>query len=257
MPVKTNDMTRRKVLVTGAASGIGRSTAIRFAMEGYDVCLNDIQGRELKILLGELTPGDHLIWEGDYANENVIAEGAELIKNRWNAIDILVNCAGVFKKTDLSGMNISEWRQILDTMLNGCFLVSQLAIRFMKPGSRIIHISSIHGNRAEFFASSYSVAKSAINQYCRSLALELADRNILVNAIAPGFVNTAMSIVDGKNELESQWFKDNYVINHHLPLKRAAMPGEIAGVAFFLSGKDASYITGQVIVVDGGLTITF
>jgi len=78
-----------------------------------------------------------------------------------------------------------------------------------------------------------------------------------VNAIAPGFVDTAMSIVDGKNELDSQWFKDNYVNNQHLPLGRAANPEEIAGVAFFLAGKDASYITGQVIVVDGGLTITF
>jgi NAD(P)-dependent dehydrogenase (short-subunit alcohol dehydrogenase family) len=89
------------------------------------------------------------------------------------------------------------------------------------------------------------------------MALELADRNILVNGIAPGFVDTAMSIVDGQNELDSQWFMDNYVNNQHLPLRRAANPDEIAGVAFFLAGKDASYITGQVITVDGGLTITF
>jgi 3-oxoacyl-[acyl-carrier protein] reductase len=101
------------------------------------------------------------------------------------------------------------------------------------------------------------MAKAAINQFCRAMALELADRNILVNALAPGFVDTAMSIVDGKNELDSQWFKDNYVSNQHLPLRRAASPDEIAGVAFFLAGKDASYITGQVITVDGGLTITF
>lgn len=101
------------------------------------------------------------------------------------------------------------------------------------------------------------MAKAAINQFCRSMALELADRNILVNAIAPGFVDTAMSIVEGQNELETKWFIDNYVHNQHLPLRRAARPEEIAGVAFFLAGKDASYITGQVIIVDGGLTITF
>jgi 3-oxoacyl-[acyl-carrier protein] reductase len=142
-------------------------------------------------------------------------------------------------------------------MVNGCFLQTQLAVKFMGDGGRIIHITSIHGTRAELHASSYSMAKAAINQYCRSMALELADRNILVNAIAPGFVDTAMSIVDGKNELESQWFRDNYVNNQHLPLRRAASPDEIAGVVFFLAGKDASYITGQVLVVDGGLSITF
>ena len=101
------------------------------------------------------------------------------------------------------------------------------------------------------------MAKAAINQYCRAMALELAERNILVNAILPGFVDTPMAVVDGQNELESQWFKDNYVSGHHLPLKRAAQPEEIAGVAFFLAGQDATYITGQSIVVDGGLTITF
>jgi 3-oxoacyl-[acyl-carrier protein] reductase len=89
------------------------------------------------------------------------------------------------------------------------------------------------------------------------MAVQLADRNILVNAIAPGFVDTAMSVVDGQNELESDWFRNNYVNSHHLPLKRAASAHEIAGVAFFLAGNDASYITGQVITVDGGLTITF
>jgi 3-oxoacyl-[acyl-carrier protein] reductase len=89
------------------------------------------------------------------------------------------------------------------------------------------------------------------------LALELAPRGILVNAIAPGFIDTPMSVIDGVNELESDWFKRNYVFGHHLPLRRAAQPEEIAGVAFFLAGPDASYITGQVITVDGGLTITF
>jgi NAD(P)-dependent dehydrogenase (short-subunit alcohol dehydrogenase family) len=154
-------------------------------------------------------------------------------------------------------MEIDRWRIIFDSMLNGCLLMNRLAVKFMNNGGRIVHITSIHGTRAEMHASSYSMAKAAINQFCRAMALELADRNILVNAIAPGFVNTAMSIVDGQNELDSQWFRDNYITNQHLPLRRAAEAFEIAGVAFFLAGKDASYITGQVITVDGGLTITF
>jgi NAD(P)-dependent dehydrogenase (short-subunit alcohol dehydrogenase family) len=250
-------MNRKRVLITGAASGIGRSAAIRFSLEGYDVCLNDIQSEKLKSVSDELSTGNHLLLNGSYAEEETIRSGEEIIQKNWGSLDVLVNCAGVFQKTDPIEMDIHQWRPVLDSMINGCFLITRLAVKFMQEGGRIIHITSIHGTRAEKHASSYSVAKAAINQYCRAMALELADRNILVNAIAPGFVHTAMSVVDGQNELESQWFLDNYVKNQHLPLRRPANPDEIAGTAFFLAGKDASYITGQVIAVDGGLTITF
>jgi NAD(P)-dependent dehydrogenase (short-subunit alcohol dehydrogenase family) len=250
-------MSRKKVVITGAASGIGRATAIRFASEGYDVCLNDIQSEKLSALLDELPGGNHLLLHGSYSENETILEGEKIIHENWGAVDALINCAGLSEKTNPLEMEIDRWRIIFDCMLNGCLLMTRLAAKFMADGGRIVHITSIHGTRAEMHASSYSMAKAAINQFCRAMALELADRNILVNAIAPGFVNTAMSIVDGQNELDSEWFRDNYVKNQHLPLRRAANPNEIAGVAFFLSGNDASYITGQVIVVDGGLTITF
>ncbi len=250
-------MERKKVLITGAASGIGRATAIRFANEGYDVCLNDVQAEKLASVMAELSKGNHLLVEGSYADGKTMLEGEKIIQKNWGELDVLVNCAGIFKKTDAVGMDIHQWRVVFDTMLNGCYLISQLAAKFMKNGGRIVHITSIHGTRAEKHASSYAVAKAAMDQYCRSMALELADKGILVNAIAPGFVNTAMSIVDGQNELKGPWFKENYVTSDRLPLRRAAEAHEIAGVAWFLAGKDASYITGQVITVDGGLTITF
>jgi 3-oxoacyl-[acyl-carrier protein] reductase len=250
-------MNRAKVLITGAASGIGRATAIRFAAQGYDVCANDIQADKLTTLAGELAPGNHLLLTGSYADKASIEKGEKLISENWGSLDVLVNCAGISGKTDALKMDIENWRIIFDVMVNGCILISQLAAKFMQKGGRIIHISSIHGTRAESGASSYSMAKAAINQYCRAMAVELADKNILVNAIAPGFVDTAMSVVDGVSELEGEWFKSNYVASHHLPLRRAANAGEIAGVALFLAGKDASYLTWQVITVDGGLTITF
>ena len=250
-------MERRKAFITGAASGIGRATAIRFAAEGYDVCLNDIQEKKLKAVLNELPPGHHLLLSGSYAEETFMQKGTDLIKKEWGGLDVLINCAGLTEKTDLMEMDLQSWRRISDIMLNGCLLSTRLAVTLMKAGGRIVHISSIHGTRAEQFAGSYSMAKAAINQFCRSMALELADRQILVNAIAPGFVNTPMSVSGGINELDTEWFKNDYVTGHHLPLRRAAQPEEIAGVAFFLAGKDASYITGQVITVDGGLTITF
>ena len=250
-------MNRPKVLITGAASGIGKATAIRFASEGYDVCLNDIHADQLSATLNELSAGEHLSFAGSFADKDTIANGEKVIAGKWGTLDVLVNCAGLFEKTDPITMDIDRWRVIFDTMVNGCVMISRMALKFINKNGRLIHVSSIHGTRAEFSASSYSMAKAAINQFCRSMAIELADKNILVNAIAPGFVDTAMSVVDGENELQGQWFRQNYIDSHHLPLRRPATADEIAGVAFFLAGKDASYITGQVITVDGGLTITF
>lgn len=153
--------------------------------------------------------------------------------------------------------DLEQWRQPFDLMVNGAVNLTRLAVPFMREGGRIIHITSIHGQCAERNANSYSMAKVALKQYCRVLALKLASHGILVNAIAPGFVNTPMSVVDGVNELETEWFRKNYVEGHHLPLRRAGRPEEIAGVAWFLAGPDASYMTGQVLTVDGGFTITF
>ena len=250
-------MKQPTVIITGAASGIGKATAIRFAAEGYLVCALDIQGNKLQQLQTILTPGNHLFITGSYAEDTTIQECENAIRQHWGTVQVLVNCAGLSAKTDALQMPISEWRNIFDCMINGCLKSTRLAAKFMQQGGSIVHISSIHGTRAEQGASSYSMAKAAINQFCRSMAVELADKKIRVNAIAPGFVNTAMSMVDGENELNGEWFKTNYVKGHHLPMRRAAEPEEIASVAFFLAGKDASYITGQVITVDGGLTITF
>ncbi len=250
-------MNRKKVLITGAASGIGRATALRFANEGYDVCMYDIQLEKLSALLEELPLGNHLFVHGSYDNRETILVCEKEIQSKWGNLDALVNCAGVFEKTHPIDTEIGRWKVVFDCMVDGCLLISNLAVKFMEKGGTIVHITSIHGDRVEKHSSSYSVAKAAINQYCRSMALELADQGILVNAIAPGFVNSGMSIIDGINELETQWFMDNYIVGDHLPLRRPAEPEEIASVALFLSSKDASYITGQVIAVDGGLSITF
>lgn len=250
-------MERKNAIITGAASGIGRAVALRFAREGYNVAVNDIQRAALDSLRQELAPGNHLFLHGGYHDRSTVDAFDEQIRTAWGRVDVLVNCAGLSEQTDFFEMEIERWRVIFDTMVNGCLRMTQLAVKHMFSGGTIIHITSIHGVRAERFASSYSMAKAAINQFCRSMALELADRDILVNAIGPGFVRTAMSSASGENELETQWFADNYVKGHHLPLRRAATPEEIGGVAFFLAGPDARYITGQVITVDGGLSITF
>ena len=248
---------RRKAIVTGASSGIGRAVAERFAAEGWDVCLNARRGEVVDEVAGELAPGDHVVCPGDYSDSAVAERMCATLGEKWGHVNALVNCAGVFKTVDAVADPLDRWRQCFDAMVFGGLAMSRVAARLMTDAGRIIHVTSIHADRGEAGASAYSMAKAALNQMCRALAIELAPRHILVNAIAPGFVDTPMSVVDGRNELESDWFRQSYVEGRHLPLKRPGRPEEIAGIALFLAGPDASYITGQTIVADGGLTITF
>lgn len=248
---------RKKALIAGASSGIGAATARRFAREGWDVCLNARRARELGEVLNSLPPGEHLQVVGDASDPAVGSALRATIQDAWGRLDALVNSVGVYLGGDAILSPLEEWRRPLELHILAAVNLTRAAVPLMIHGGRIIHITSIHGERAEHGSSGYSMAKAAINQYCRALAVELAARGILVNAIAPGFIQTPMSIVDGVSELESDWFRTSYVLGRHLPLRRAGQPEEVAGVALFLAGPDASYITGQVIAVDGGLTITF
>ena len=249
---------RKKVIVAGASSGIGEATAKRFAQEGWDVCLNARRAEKLLEVKASLAPGHHLACAGDAADPATAEAMRAAIESEWNGrLDALVNSVGVWMGGDAIEMPLEEWRRPFDLMVNATVNLTRVAAPLMRDGGRIIHITSIHGTHSGAGTSAYSMAKAAMNQYCRALAIELAPRGILVNAIAPGFVETPMSIIDGVSELETEWFKQNYVQGDHLPLRRAGQPEEIAGVAFFLAGPDATYLTGQVITVDGGLTITF
>jgi NAD(P)-dependent dehydrogenase (short-subunit alcohol dehydrogenase family) len=249
---------KRTVVVTGASSGIGRATATRFASDGYDVCINARRAERLQELVRSFPPGNHLICPGDYSDPAVVEAMDRTLRDRWKHVDVLVNSAGISQSSNIIDSPIEHWRKPFDTMFEGGVRMTRLCVPLMPDGGRIIHVTSIHGERAESGSSAYAMAKAALNQFCRGLAVELAPRGLLVNAIAPGFIDTEMSIgPDGISELETEWFRKNYVEGQHLPLRRAGRPEEIAGVAAFLAGPDATYLTGQVITVDGGLTITF
>lgn len=164
-------MNRKTVVVTGASSGIGRATAERFAVEGWAVCALARRETELDRLLGALPGGDHLKVVGDYSVPATARRLEEILQARWGRLDALINCAGVSMSGNPIDTALSEWRRALDVMLDGAVLITRATVPLLVSGSRIVHITSIHGERVERGSSAYAVAKAAINQYCRALAL--------------------------------------------------------------------------------------
>ena len=249
---------RKKVIVLGGSSGIGKAIAERFAREGslVMVCSSNLDAVR-KVVVG-LEGEGHIAAQADVSSDEQIENLKELVQEKFVTFHVLINSVGISKTVPVLHSDFSEWDRSLQVMLYGAVKACRALVPVMEDGGRIIHITSIHHERVANGSSAYGMAKAAITQLTRSLAVELAFRNILANTIAPGFVDTPMSVkADGKNELDSEWFKENYIRYDHLPLKRAGRPEEIAGVAWFLAGSDASYITGTVVTVDGGLTITF
>lgn len=249
---------RKKIIVLGGSSGIGKAIAERFAKEGWQVLVAAHDYTQCTEVVDSLQGKGHLTFELDVRNEEHLDNFQQLVKEKFSGFDAFVNSIGISQGLPAIDSDFAAWDNSLQVMLYGSVRACRILAPLIKDGGRIIHITSIHYERVANGSSAYGMAKAAITQFTRSLAVELAPRNILCNTIAPGFVNTPMSVKsDGKNEMESEWFKDNYIKYSHLPLKRAAQPEEIAGVAWFLAGDDATYITGSVLTVDGGLTITF
>jgi NAD(P)-dependent dehydrogenase (short-subunit alcohol dehydrogenase family) len=242
----------RRALVTGAANGIGRAIAERLAAEDAIVAAVDIEAvRDL----GDAVHG--VEWDlshTDTLDDLIVAAEAAI-----GPIDILVNNAGIFEAALAVDLTLASYRRVLDVNLHApVFLASRVARGMSERRyGRIVNITSIHGRFGEETALAYDVAKGGLEQATRTLAIELSRHGVLVNAVAPGFVATRMSIVDGKNELQSEWFTDVYVKYGKLPLRRYAMPEEIAEHVAWLACERNTYVTGQVLTVDGGVTVTF
>jgi NAD(P)-dependent dehydrogenase (short-subunit alcohol dehydrogenase family) len=250
----------KKIVVLGGASGIGRAIVERFVKEGWAVIFTGIESQKTdsETLKNTLGSDNIHFFSLDVRDDEHIKALGEFVIEKFGQIDAFVNSIGVSQQSHSIDSDFVYWDNTLQINLYGTVKTARVLVPLLKDGGRIITISSIHNDRVAQGSSSYGMSKAAVMQYTRALALELAPRGILANSVAPGFVFTPMSIKDdGKNELESEWFKENYIKNEHLPLKRAAQPEEIAGVAWFLAGPDATYITGSVITVDGGLLTTF
>lgn len=249
-------------LITGAGRGIGRAIALAYAQEGAAVALVARSEEEITAVAQEIKQagGQALPVRADVGRQNEVEEAVARAVEQFGRLDIMVNNAAIARPGDLVNDAFEAWNEVIQVNLYGAIYGARAAAHVMIergiPGS-IINISSIHGYRAEPGSSHYDVAKGGMDQLTRALAVDLAPYSIRVNSIAPGFISTSMSVTHGVNELETDWFRDIYVARRKIPLARAGEAHEVAGAAVFLASAEASYITGHVLVVDGGLSVTF
>lgn len=252
----------RIALVTGGASGIGLACAQRLAAGGARVMVVDTEIDAARAAAADLREAG-LAVDATPADVTVAAEVDAAVARTgavFGTVDLLVNNAAISSTVSFLDGDREQWRAVFEVIVEGAYLcsraVAQPLVAAGRPGT-IVNISSINSSRAAAGTSHYNTAKGALDQLTRCLAVELADAGIRVNAVAPGFVDTPMSVVAGVNELTTDWFATLYQRHGRLPLRRAARPHEIAAVVAFLSSADASYMCGAVVPVDGGLSVTF
>lgn len=237
-------------LITGATRGIGRQIAITLAKEGYDIALNyRKENEELEMAKKEIEENNVqcLAVKGDVSNFEDCETLVNHVIEKFGKIDVLVNNAGITKDMLLMRMKKEDFEQVIDINLVGTFNVTKNVIHYMlkAKAGRIINISSVVGVSGNAGQTNYAASKAGIIGFTKSLAKEVASRGILVNAVAPGFIETSMTEVL-KEEVKEEIAKS-------IPLKRMGTSEDVANVVKFLSSDDSSYITGQVIQVDGGM----
>lgn len=237
-------------LVTGAARGIGKQIAITLAKEGYNIALNYRTNTdsiiELKNQIEEYNV-ECLLVQGDVSVFEDTERIAKETFDKFGRIDVLVNNAGITKDMLLLRMKPEDFMSVIDVNLAGTYNMTKNVSSYMMKAreGRIINVSSVVGISGNAGQSNYSASKAGIIGFTKSLAKELASRNILVNAVAPGFIETDMTNVL-KDEVKEK-------IAEQIPLRREGKAEEVANVVKFLASSDSSYITGQVINIDGGM----
>ena len=237
-------------MITGATRGIGKQIALTLANEGYNIVLNyRTENDELFQAKNEIESKNVncLTVQGDVTNFEDCKQMIERAINEFGKIDVLINNAGITKDMLLARMKEEDFKQVIDVNLVGTFNMTKNVISYMMKArsGRIINISSVVGIAGNAGQTNYAASKAGIIGFTKSLAKEVASRNILVNAVAPGFIETNMT------DVLKQEVKDEIAKN--IPLKRMGTPKDVANVVKFLASEDSSYITGQVISVDGGM----
>jgi len=242
------DFTGRVVVVTGAANGIGAACARLFGTSGAKLALWDVDAAAAQALAAELG-ADARAMRCDVSSRAEVEAATASTLAAFGRVDVLINNAGIFRAADFLDISEADWNAVIGVNLKGAFLVGQAIAREMvkSGGGAIVNMSSVNGVMAIPTIVSYNASKGGINQLTRAMALSLADRGIRVNAVAPGTIATelAQKAVLGSAEAKER-------IMSRTPLRRLGEPGEIASVCAFLASDAASYMTGEIVVVDGG-----
>ncbi|MGG1517040.1 SDR family NAD(P)-dependent oxidoreductase [Paenibacillus oryzisoli] len=241
-------------LVTGGAQGIGRAISLRFAREGAKVMLADVDPKALE-KVSELMRAEGAEVLGVVADVQQKSEVDAMIEKaiaRWGGLDIVVNSAGICRPAPFLEMTEADWELHLSVNLKGAFLVSQRAAREMVrqgTGGSIIQMSSVNGLAAESYQAHYNASKGGLNLLTMSMALELAEHGIRVNALCPGFIETRLTkpLIDNPQLIEA------YVKT--IPLQKVGQPEDIADAALFMASDESRYMTGHCMVIDGGQII--
>jgi NAD(P)-dependent dehydrogenase (short-subunit alcohol dehydrogenase family) len=247
-----NTAQQKVALVTGAARGIGLATAKRFLADGWNVALIDIDGDNLKRTMSALAKPDvTMALECDVSDPEAVNRTFDLAATRFSRLDALVNNAGIAIFKPILDVTYADWSRVLAVNLTGPFLCTQAAAPLMRDsgGGAIVNITSISGLRASTLRTAYGTSKAGLAHLTKQQAVELASLNIRVNAVAPGPVDTAMAKAVHTPEIRADY-------HDHMPLNRYGLEEELAETIFFLCSERASYITGQVIAVDGGFDST-
>ncbi|TLU70708.1 SDR family NAD(P)-dependent oxidoreductase [Lichenicoccus roseus] len=250
-------MSERKVaLVTGAASGIGQAVAVAYAQAGVAVVGGTFKGDphdpDRTGALAAQAGGICVMQELDVADTESVERFAQLAIDRFGRIDHVVANAGILRASPLVDMTDEQWRQMLEVDLTGVMRTFRAAARRMRQGGGMVAISSIAGGVYGWEEHAhYAAAKAGVPGLCRSIAVELAGRGIRCNAIIPGLIETPQSL-DAVNSLGPVGLA---AAARMIPLGRVGTPDDVARLVLFLAGEDAAYITGQSVVVDGGLTV--
>ena len=239
----------KTVLITGSSRGIGAATARRLA-KSYKIVINYNKSKDRAIaLLAELRKINPLVIavKADVSKEDEVCAMFDTIERNFGSVDILINNAGISYFSLIQDMPFEKWKELMETNLNSVFLNSKRAIAKMveKKSGVIINISSIWGDFGASMEAGYSASKGAINVFTKALAKELAPSNIRVNAIAPGIVDTDMM----RRDFDDDELRD---LKNEVGLNRFASPDEIASLIEYLISDDASYITGDIIHINGG-----
>jgi NAD(P)-dependent dehydrogenase (short-subunit alcohol dehydrogenase family) len=244
----------KRAVVTGAARGIGRAIAERLARAGADIVVADRDEAESMAAAEAIAMagGKATFVKLDVTDPVMVAHVVETIYRQHGAVDVLVNNAGIVRNAPATDMSLDDWKSVIDVDLGGVFLCAQAFGRRMVAAGRgtVVNISSMCGEIVVHPQpqASYNAAKAGVNLLTKSLAVEWAKSGVRVNAVAPGYVGTELTLRGRSN---SEWF-DTWM--RMTPMGRLGEPGEIANAVLFLAADASSYITGTVLAIDGGYT---